>query len=88
MLCHYHCEGTSTVHAPINLYELNESKTRFLHTMRKQFLEDLAGMQEEIDVDHVVKRAVLVFDHDKNEIPLLRQAIICKHFLLTFRNLT
>ncbi|KAM3859937.1 L-seryl-tRNA(Sec) kinase [Diretmus argenteus] len=49
--------------------ELNESKTRFLHNLRKQFLQELPITQEEdIDVEHMVKTAVEVFDRDKKEI--------------------
>ncbi|XP_029934258.1 L-seryl-tRNA(Sec) kinase [Myripristis murdjan] len=49
--------------------ELNESKTRFLHNLRKQFLQELPIAQgEDIDVEHVVKTAVEVFNQDKNKI--------------------
>lgn len=49
--------------------ELNESKTRFLQNLRKQFLQELPIAQgEDIDVEHVVKTAVEVFNQDKNKI--------------------
>ncbi|XP_075999663.1 L-seryl-tRNA(Sec) kinase [Genypterus blacodes] len=49
--------------------QLNESKTRFLHNLRTQFLQELLVSQDEdIDVEHVVKTAVNVFDQDKKDI--------------------
>ncbi|KAM4624061.1 L-seryl-tRNA(Sec) kinase [Polymixia lowei] len=51
--------------------ELNESKTRFLHNLRTQFLQKLPITQEEdIDMQHLVKTAVEVFDQDIKEILL------------------
>ncbi|KAM9716768.1 L-seryl-tRNA(Sec) kinase [Menidia menidia] len=49
--------------------ELNESKVTFLNNLRKQVLQEAPFLSEEdIDVEHVVKRAVWVFDDSKNEI--------------------
>uniref|UniRef100_UPI003AABC12E L-seryl-tRNA(Sec) kinase-like n=1 Tax=Centroberyx gerrardi TaxID=166262 RepID=UPI003AABC12E len=49
--------------------ELNESKTRFLHNLRKQFLQEVPVAKEDnIDVEHVVKTAVDVFDQEKKNI--------------------
>ncbi|XP_053197394.1 L-seryl-tRNA(Sec) kinase-like [Scomber japonicus] len=50
--------------------QLNESKARFLHNLRKQFLQEVPFSEEDIDVERVVKRAVDVFDNDKNELLL------------------
>ncbi|XP_067431721.1 L-seryl-tRNA(Sec) kinase [Thunnus thynnus] len=51
--------------------QLNESKARFLHNLRKQFLQEVPFNQEEdIDVERVVKRAVDVFDSEKKELLL------------------
>lgn len=51
--------------------QLNESKARFLHNLRKQFLQEVPFNQEEdIDVECVVKRAVDVFDSEKKELLL------------------
>ncbi|CAG5904875.1 unnamed protein product [Menidia menidia] len=49
--------------------ELNESKVTFLNNLRRQVLQEAPFLSEEdIDVEHVVKRAVWVFDDGKNEI--------------------
>ena len=48
--------------------QLNESKATFLHNLRKQFLQEAPFIQEDIDVEQVVRRAVDVFDDDKKEI--------------------
>ncbi|XP_034564436.1 L-seryl-tRNA(Sec) kinase [Notolabrus celidotus] len=49
--------------------QLNEAKATFLHNLRKQMLQEAAFMQEEdMDIDRVVKRAVDVFDHEKQEV--------------------
>ncbi|KAM4525149.1 L-seryl-tRNA(Sec) kinase isoform 2-T2 [Odontesthes bonariensis] len=51
--------------------ELNESKATFLHNLRKQFLQEASFIREEdVDVEHVVKRAVDFFDDSKKEILL------------------
>lgn len=48
--------------------ELNDSKTIFLHNLRKQFLQEAFFTQDEdTDVERVVKRAVEHFDHEKKE---------------------
>ncbi|CAJ1080262.1 L-seryl-tRNA(Sec) kinase [Xyrichtys novacula] len=50
---------------------LNESKTAFLHNLRGELLQESTFIQEEdMDVERVVKRAVDVFDHEKNKILL------------------
>ncbi|XP_029383600.1 L-seryl-tRNA(Sec) kinase [Echeneis naucrates] len=49
--------------------QLNESKTTFLQNFKKQILQQTSFTQEEdLDVEHVVKKAVAVFDHEKKEI--------------------
>ncbi|XP_034716614.1 L-seryl-tRNA(Sec) kinase isoform X3 [Etheostoma cragini] len=51
--------------------QLNESKATFLHSLRRQLLQEASFAQEEdMDVERVVKRAVDVFDHEKREILL------------------
>ncbi|KAM9336885.1 L-seryl-tRNA(Sec) kinase [Symphorus nematophorus] len=51
--------------------QLNESKSTFLHNLRKQLLQEASFTQEEdIDVERVVKRAVDVFDCERKEILL------------------
>ncbi|KAM7381469.1 hypothetical protein PAMA_012352 [Pampus argenteus] len=51
--------------------QLNESKARFLHNLRKEFLQEVPfSHEEDIDVERVVKRAVDVFDNDKKELLL------------------
>lgn len=51
--------------------QLNESKATFLHNLRTQLLQKVAFTQEEdVDVERVVKTAVDVFDHEKQEILL------------------
>ncbi|XP_070708424.1 L-seryl-tRNA(Sec) kinase [Pempheris klunzingeri] len=50
---------------------LNESKAAFLHSLRRQLLQEVAFTQEEdVDVERVVKTAVDVFDREKQEILL------------------
>uniref|UniRef100_A0A1A7WRI1 Phosphoseryl-tRNA kinase n=1 Tax=Iconisemion striatum TaxID=60296 RepID=A0A1A7WRI1_9TELE len=50
--------------------QLNEAKAKFLHDLRKQFLQEVPFIQEEdIDVDRVVKKAVeSIFDENKMKI--------------------
>lgn len=49
--------------------QLNEAKATFLHNLRRQMLQEATIIQgEDVDVESVVKRAVDVFDHEKNEI--------------------
>lgn len=51
--------------------QLNESKTIFLHNLRKQFLQEASFIQDEdTDVERVVKRTVEHFDHQRKEIML------------------
>ncbi|XP_026171972.1 L-seryl-tRNA(Sec) kinase [Mastacembelus armatus] len=51
--------------------QLNDFKATFLRNLRKHFLQEVSFTQEEdIDVEHVVKTAVDVFDHEKKEILL------------------
>ncbi|XP_054454814.1 L-seryl-tRNA(Sec) kinase [Anoplopoma fimbria] len=51
--------------------QLNESKATFLQNLRRQLLPEASFAQEEdIDVERVVKRAVDIFDHEKEEILL------------------
>lgn len=51
--------------------QLNESKAAFLHDMRRQLLQEVPLIQEEdIDIEHVVKRAIDVFDRERKEILL------------------
>ncbi|XP_045925518.1 L-seryl-tRNA(Sec) kinase isoform X2 [Micropterus dolomieu] len=51
--------------------QLNESKATFLHSLRRQLLQEVPFTQEEdINVERVVKTAMNVFDHEKNEILL------------------
>ncbi|XP_069548013.1 L-seryl-tRNA(Sec) kinase [Brachyistius frenatus] len=58
--------------------QLNESKATFLQDLRKQFLQEVPFVHEEdIDVEHVVKRAVDIFDAKKKEI-LLRILNDCR----------
>lgn len=49
--------------------QLNESKATFLHNLRKQFLQEVPFIQEDVDVERVVKRAVgSIFDDQKKDI--------------------
>ncbi|XP_074520009.1 L-seryl-tRNA(Sec) kinase [Halichoeres trimaculatus] len=49
--------------------QLNEAKATFLHNLRKQMLQEETFIrEEEVDVESVVKRAVDVFEQEKNEI--------------------
>ncbi|XP_047465873.1 LOW QUALITY PROTEIN: L-seryl-tRNA(Sec) kinase [Mugil cephalus] len=49
--------------------QLNESKASFLQNLRKQLLQDATCIQEEdINLEHVVNRAVDVFDGTRKEI--------------------
>ncbi|XP_059181321.1 L-seryl-tRNA(Sec) kinase-like [Centropristis striata] len=48
--------------------QLNESKATFLHNLRRQLLQETSFIQEDIDVERVVKRAVDIFDCEKKEI--------------------
>lgn len=49
--------------------EMNESKTKFLHHLRTQYLQELPVIRgEDIDVHHVVKTATDAFDTDIKEI--------------------
>lgn len=49
--------------------ELSESKAIFLHNLRKRFLHEVSFIQEEeINVEHAVKRAAENFKHDTKEI--------------------
>nr|XP_046234113.1 L-seryl-tRNA(Sec) kinase [Scatophagus argus] len=51
--------------------QLNESKATFLPNLRRQLLQNTSFTQEEdIDVERVVKRAVDVFDREREEILL------------------
>lgn len=51
--------------------QLNETKATFLHSLRRQLLQDVPFTEEEdINVERMVKRAVDVFDHEKKEILL------------------
>lgn len=51
--------------------QLNESKATFLHSLRRQLLQEVPFTQEEdINVERVVKTAMNVFDHEKKEILL------------------
>ncbi|XP_044033945.1 L-seryl-tRNA(Sec) kinase isoform X2 [Siniperca chuatsi] len=51
--------------------QLNESKAKFLHSLRRQLLQEVSSTQEEdVDVERVVKTAVDVFDREKKEILL------------------
>ncbi|KAL6094873.1 pstk [Pungitius sinensis] len=49
--------------------QLSASKATFLHSLRQQLFHEASFTQEE-DIDHVVKRAVDVFGHEKKEILL------------------
>lgn len=49
--------------------QLSESKATFLHNLRKHFLNDVSFIQEEeINVEHAVKRAAEIFNDDLKEI--------------------
>ncbi|KAM9837188.1 L-seryl-tRNA(Sec) kinase [Aulostomus maculatus] len=49
--------------------QLNESKARFLHNLRKQFLQESPfTLGDDIDVERVVKKAVDNFDDDRKEL--------------------
>lgn len=50
--------------------QLSESKTTFLHDLRQKLLQEASFPEEDIDVDRVVKRAVDVFDHERQEVLL------------------
>lgn len=50
--------------------QLSESKTTFLHDLRRQLLQEASFTEEDIDVERVVKRAVDVFDRERQEILL------------------
>uniref|UniRef100_A0A8D3BRF2 Phosphoseryl-tRNA kinase n=1 Tax=Scophthalmus maximus TaxID=52904 RepID=A0A8D3BRF2_SCOMX len=50
--------------------QLNESKAAFLRHLREQLLRETSFAQEDVDVERVVKRAVDVFDREKEEILL------------------
>ncbi|XP_061565373.1 L-seryl-tRNA(Sec) kinase isoform X1 [Cololabis saira] len=50
--------------------QLNEAKATFLHDLRKRFLQEALIQEEDIDVEHVAKRAVDVFDDNKKQILL------------------
>ncbi|XP_075950031.1 L-seryl-tRNA(Sec) kinase [Anarhichas minor] len=51
--------------------QLNESKATFLHDLRRRLFQEASFAQDEdIDVERVVKRAVDVFDREKEEILL------------------
>ncbi|XP_029978397.1 L-seryl-tRNA(Sec) kinase [Sphaeramia orbicularis] len=50
--------------------QLNESKAKFLHDLRTQFLQDVHLTDEDVDVDRAVKTAIHVFDSDKKDILL------------------
>lgn len=50
--------------------QLSESKTTFLHDLRRQLLQEASFTEEDIDVERVVKRAVNVFDRERQEVLL------------------
>ncbi|KAM9425070.1 L-seryl-tRNA(Sec) kinase isoform 2-T2 [Pholidichthys leucotaenia] len=67
----------SSDHMRILASQLNESKAAFLQNLRKQLLQDVNLIhQEDIDVEHTVKRAMDIFNDQKKQILL---GIINKH---------
>ncbi|XP_054625105.1 L-seryl-tRNA(Sec) kinase-like isoform X2 [Dunckerocampus dactyliophorus] len=71
--------GVPSEHMRSMAAQLNESKAQFLLNVRKHFLQEAPFIREEdLDVEHVMKRAVELFDHDKQEI--LSKIIIKKDY--------
>ncbi|XP_051925431.1 L-seryl-tRNA(Sec) kinase [Hippocampus zosterae] len=62
--------GVSSRHMRSLATQLGESKTRVLQDLRRDFVQDLNLTQggDDMDVDHVVKTAVMRFDCEKQEI--------------------
>lgn len=49
--------------------ELNESKTRLLHNLKKQVLQGFPNTQgEDFDLEQLLRRVVDIFDHDKIQV--------------------
>lgn len=49
--------------------QLNESKAAFLHHLRRQLLQEAPHLRDEdVDTEHVVERAITVFDCEKKDI--------------------
>lgn len=49
--------------------QLNESKAAFLHDLRRQLLQEAPHLQDEdVDTEHVVERAISVFDRERKDI--------------------
>ncbi|XP_028287783.1 L-seryl-tRNA(Sec) kinase [Parambassis ranga] len=48
--------------------QLNESKATFLHDLRKQVLQEVPYIEEDTNVEHIVKKAIEIFEEKKNEI--------------------
>ncbi|XP_061763582.1 L-seryl-tRNA(Sec) kinase [Nerophis ophidion] len=61
--------GVSSEHMRSLAAQLNQSKVQFLQNVRKHFLQEAPFIREEdVDVEHAVKRAVGLFDRDVEEI--------------------
>nr|XP_057918145.1 L-seryl-tRNA(Sec) kinase isoform X2 [Doryrhamphus excisus] len=72
--------GVSSEHMKSLAAQLNESKAEFLLNVRKRFLQEASFIaEEELDVEHVMKRTVELFDHDVQEI--LSKIILNKDYL-------
>lgn len=51
--------------------QLSESKATFLHDLRREVFQEAPFIREEdMDVERVVKRAMVTFDHKRTEILL------------------